>query len=127
MAIATLFIQHGAWHILFYSMLEACALACAFVYHARHIADHEHLELADGCLLVERVQGGAVQRLQLDSRWTRVVSPRRAHELIYLEAKGMKIEVGRFISDVKRQEVARELRRELTAEAGFFCAAQTPN
>src|SRR4051812_33579334 len=59
--VAISFALRGVWHVLAFSVLEICAVACAFFYYARHATDHEHIALIDGCLLIERVEAGRVQ------------------------------------------------------------------
>lgn len=40
-------------------------------------------------------------------------SPRRAGELVNIEARGIRVEVGRFVNEAKRLQMVRELQREL--------------
>jgi uncharacterized membrane protein len=112
-AVATSFMMLGAWHVFAYAMLEMAAVALAFLHYARHATDHEHIALLDDCLLVEQVSAGETQQVRLDPCWTRIAFPRHAQDLIHLEARGVKIEVGRFVTEAKRRQFARELREEL--------------
>jgi uncharacterized membrane protein len=122
-AVAMMFTLQGAWYVLIFSMLEMSALALAFLYYARHATDHEHIALVDGCLLVERIVAGEVQQIRLDPYWTRIAVPKQTESLINLEAKGVKIEVGRFVTAAKRRQVAQELRQELRRSS--FMISQT--
>jgi uncharacterized membrane protein len=113
LSVAMMFTLQGAWYVLVFSMLEMSAVALAFLCYARHASDHEHIVLVDGCLLVEKIVAGKVQQTRLDPYWTRIALPDRTQDLINLEAKGIKIEVGRFVTVAKRRQVAQELRQEL--------------
>jgi uncharacterized membrane protein len=112
-SVATMFTLQGAWVVLVFSVMEMSAVALAFLYYARHATDHEHIALVDGFLLIERIEAGQVQQTRLDPHWTRIALPKNACDLINLEAKGVKIEVGRFVTVAKRRKVAQELRQAL--------------
>ncbi|MGZ8291306.1 MAG: DUF2244 domain-containing protein, partial [Telluria sp.] len=56
---------------------------------------------------------GDVRQVRLDPYWTRIDPPTRRHNLIGLESRGVKVEVGGFVSEKVRRQVAQELRREL--------------
>jgi uncharacterized membrane protein len=104
---------HGAWCVLGYAMLETVVTALAFVIHARHVADQEHIALTDGCLLIGRIEAGRLEQTRLDPYWTRIALPSRSRGLIRLEAKGVQIDIGRFVTEAKRRQVAQELRQAL--------------
>lgn len=112
-SVALMFTLLGAWYVLAFSVFEMAAVALAFLHYARHATDHEHIALDDGCLLVERIEAGKVRQTRLDPHWTRIALPNRTQDLINLEAKGVKIEVGRHVTAAKRRQVAQELRQEL--------------
>ncbi|MFL6672827.1 MAG: DUF2244 domain-containing protein [Massilia sp.] len=112
--IALFFVLQGIWFVFAFALVEMAGIACALLNYARHALDHEHITLYDGCLLVERVQAGQLQQVRLDPSWTRIALPdNRRRSLIQLESRGVKVEVGSFVSDAIRQQVAQELRREL--------------
>ena len=117
-ALGLLFAWHGLWYVLVFAILETAAMALAFLQYARHTTDYEHIALMDDCLLIERVQAGRIQQTRLNPYWTRIGMPSGAGDLINLEAKGVKIEVGRFVTREKRKQVAQELRQEL--RGGLF-------
>lgn len=104
---------HGAWCVLAYALLETAVVALAFVSHARHVTDQEHIALTDGCLLIGRIEAGRLEQTRLDPYWTRIALPNRARDLIRLEAKGVRIDIGRFVTEEKRRQVAQELRQAL--------------
>ncbi|WP_136419880.1 DUF2244 domain-containing protein [Herbaspirillum sp. ST 5-3] len=114
--IALWFLWHGAWHVLAFVMLESAAVACAFCHYARHATDREHIALDDGYLLIEQCLAGEVRQIRLDPYWTRVAPPDDTQDLINLEAKGIRIAVGLFVTEERRRQVALELRAELNRE-----------
>jgi uncharacterized membrane protein len=109
------FVWHGAWIVLLFALLELSAVALAFLHYARHALDHEHIALADGCLLVEQVEAGRTRQIRLDPCRTRISAPQRPQDLICLQANGMHIEVGRFVTAPKRSQLAQELQRNLSS------------
>jgi uncharacterized membrane protein len=110
-SVAAGFLLLGAWQVFFFAGLEMAAVALAFLIYARHAIDHEHIALDDDCLSIERIEAGRMQRLRLDRRGIRIAVPNRPADLILLEAGALQIEVGRFVTPARRQQVALELRR----------------
>jgi uncharacterized membrane protein len=109
-----LFFLHGIWVVLAFSLLELALVGCALVIYARHALDHEHIALSDACLLVERIEADRREQARLDPLWTRVIAPdERKRALIRLESRGVKVEVGRFVTEARRRQVERELRQAL--------------
>lgn len=117
LAVALMFTLQGAWLVLAFSVFEMVVVALAFLHYARHATDHEHIALLDGCLLVETIEAGKVRQTRLDPHWTRIALPNRTQDLINLEAKGVRIEVGRHVTVAKRRQFAQELRQELRRES----------
>ena len=111
--VASYFVMHGAWVVMVFALLEMTAVAAAFIYFGRHATDRECISLSDAGLLVELVQAERSSRFQLDPRRTRVANPEPRQRLIRLEANGERVEVGRYLTERKRQEFAQELNREL--------------
>ena len=111
--VATYFVMHGAWLVMVFAMLEMTAVAAAFIYFGRHATDRECISLSDAGLLVELVQAERSLSYRLDPRRTLVAIPEPRQRLIRLEANGERVEVGRYLTERKRQEFAQELNREL--------------
>lgn len=103
----------GAWYVLIFSALEMSLLACAFLYYLRHAGDYEHIALGSNFLLIERVSGGRAEEIRLDPRRTRILPPRPGRRLIRLRAGAVEAEVGRFVAEARRRQVALELREKL--------------
>jgi uncharacterized membrane protein len=116
LAVSLPFALHGAWIVLAFTFLELLLAAAAFLHYARHATDREHIALIDGCLLVERIEAGETRQTRLDRYWTRVIAPRDDRDLINLEARGIKVEVGRFVTEAARRQFVLELRRELRGD-----------
>jgi uncharacterized membrane protein len=118
-SVGSFFAWHGAWFVLLFSALEMSAVTAAFLIYCRHAADHEHIVLENGSLLVERAVGGKVSATRLDLYWTRMQvpdpNPGLNAGLITLEARGVKVEIGAYLPDARRRQFARELRDELVS------------
>jgi len=111
--VAGMFTWRGAWYVLAFAVAEMGAVGFAFFRYARHATDRERLALNDDCLLVELVEVERVSRFKLDARRIRIESPLTRGALIGLEANGTRVEVGRFLTEWKRRELVRDLRRAL--------------
>jgi len=115
--VAIFFAASGAWFILGFALLELLAVGIAFLLYARHATDREHIALKEDCLLVEVIQVETVRQFRLDPRWTRVEPPvSGSSELVRLEANGTRVEIGRFLTEWKRREFARELKSALALQ-----------
>ena len=111
--VALYFMVYGAWVIMLFAVLEMLAVGCAFVYCGRHAGDKESVVLGDDELVVELVEAERIQQFRMDPRRTRIEIPALRHGLIALEANGDRIEVGRFLTERKRHQFAKELRSGL--------------
>lgn len=114
--VASFFTLYGAWYVLAFSVVEIVALGCALVVCGRHANDREYIALESNRLLVELVEVEQVTQFALDRYRTRIEPPAPGHKLIRLEANGIKVEVGRFLTEWKRREFARELQSALASE-----------
>ncbi len=114
--VAGTFAMRGAWYVLGFAVVEQLAVGTAFFLYARHANDREHIELAEECLLVELVQVERIRQFRLDPRWTRVEPPEGARGLVGLAERNTRIEVGRFLTERRRRELARELQSALASE-----------
>lgn len=107
------FALRGLWFVLAFSFIDALVVVCALLYYARHATDHERIALDEHGLLIERSNGGAVQRVWLDPYRTRLTVPPGPRTRIELEARGVKVEVGVFAPEPARRQLALELQRAL--------------
>lgn len=111
--ISAVFAAQGAWLVVPFAGIELVALAVAFLVHARHAGDYERIVLADGSVLVERLHGGSLARVECQASWVRVEYQGARRELIRLVAAGREMAVGRFVPDAERTRLARELRASI--------------
>jgi uncharacterized membrane protein len=112
--VALVFALHGLWIVLAFALLEIAGVIAALVHYARHATDRERIALAEGCLLVERIEAGQHALVRLDPTWTRIALPDTPQrKLIELESRGVKVAIGSFVSETRRQQVAVELRHAL--------------
>ena len=111
--VASYFTWHGAWLIMVFAVLEMAAVAAAFLYFGRHATDRECIALNEAELVVELIQAEKISQFRLDPSRTRVALPAARHGLIGLEGSAGRVEVGRFLTERKRREFARELNQEL--------------
>jgi uncharacterized membrane protein len=119
LTVALAFFLRGVWIVLAFSLLELSCVGLALLLYARHALDRERISLSSECLLIECIQAEVRSQARLDPLWTRVLGgpdaapdgQRRA--LITLESRGVRVEVGRFVGDAQRRQVARELRLAL--------------
>jgi uncharacterized membrane protein len=113
LAIAAAFTAQGAWVVLPFACVEVLALGVAFVVYARHASDYERIVLCRGCLLVETCRAERLRREQCEPARTRVEYTGTKRELIGLVAQGRRIDVGRFVPESDRPDLARQLRNQL--------------
>ena len=115
--VATFFAVSGAWYVLGFALVEQFAVGIAFLLYARHATDREHIALEENCLLVEVIQVEHVRQFRLDPRLTRVEPPVSGSSgLVCLEANGTRVEIGRFLTEWKRRELAQELKGALALQ-----------
>jgi uncharacterized membrane protein len=114
--IGLVFLLQGVWIVLAFSLLEMAAVGWALLHYARHALDVERIALTERALVVERVDAGRHSRFSLDPLRTRVQPPLpRARKLILLESPGNCVEIGSYVSEPVRQQVAQELARAMRA------------
>lgn len=116
-AIAGFFTWYGAWYVMGFSMLEMVLVGGAFLLFARHATDREYIALDRDWLLIELVEAEQAVSFRLDPRMARIEIPAAHHRLITIEERGIKVEVGRFLTYFKRQQFAQELRSALSAHS----------
>lgn len=114
--IALAFLLQGIWIVLAFAIVEMAAVGWALLHYARHALDVESIALTERYLLVERIDAGRRSHFQLDPLRTRIQPPvPRARKLILLESPGTSIEIGSYVSEPIRQQVAQELARAMRA------------
>jgi uncharacterized membrane protein len=121
-AIGVAFAAHGLWMVLPFVGLELLAVALAFIFYGRHAADYERIELRDGWIDVEHVEGPRRRRWRVPAPWVRLeVQPagpgERGRARVHLTARGERVEIGRHLLDARRLALAAELKRALAEPA----------
>ena len=107
--VAAICVAMGAWQIIFFTLLELTAVTVAFLVYARHATDCEHIALSADCLLIEQSDGGKVRQMRLDPLSARIGVPKQPRDLIQVEARGVRVEVGRHVTAARRIQVAKEM------------------
>ena len=114
--IALVFLLQGIWIVFAFALVEMGAVGLALLHYARHALDEERIALLDACLVVERIDAGRRHEFRLDPRRLRVHPPApRVQKLIRLESRELSVEVGSYVSEPIRAQVAQELHRALRA------------
>lgn len=113
LTVAVLFTLRGAWYILGFAVLELAAVGLAFFHYGRHATDRERIVLSEDTLLIELIQAEQASPRRLNLRAARVELPDAHRGLIVVEAAGVRVEVGRFLTSWRRREFAGELAQAL--------------
>lgn len=100
----------GAILVLPFAMLEILLLMGAAFIYSRHAADQDFIGLRDDLLRVETHRGPQVLRWDFNPRWVRI-EPRDANgSLVRLSGHGKFVDVGRYLREDLRLQLASELR-----------------
>jgi uncharacterized membrane protein len=112
--IALFFLVQGFWIVLAFALLEMLAVGWALLHYARHALDVERIALTERALVVERIDAGRRSQFRFDPVRTRVEPPLpRRQKLIRLESPAACVEIGSYVSEPVRQQVAQELARAM--------------
>jgi uncharacterized membrane protein len=108
------FLLHGVWQVLAFTLPELSLVGLALLLYARHALDREFIVLSAGGLTIDCVSANRHHIIRLDPLWVRVSLPDRpSRALLRLESRGVRVEIGRFVTEARRRQVARELRLAL--------------
>lgn len=110
--IASAFAALGAWLILPFAGLEMLVLYLAFRYVDRHAADYERVAIDGDRVEVERHEAGRTRRFEFNRCWARVVATGDGARLA-LRSHGRELEIGHYMNDVQRRDLARALKSRL--------------
>ena len=110
--IAAAFAALGAWLILPFAGIEMLVLYLAFRYMDRHAADYERIAIEGDRVSVEHFEAGRTRSQELHRYWARLaVSPDGSR--LVLRSHGRELEIGRYMSNEQRLDLARVLKRRL--------------
>ncbi|WP_187395101.1 DUF2244 domain-containing protein [Pigmentiphaga aceris] len=113
-AIAICFGLMQLWVIVAFCMLQVGVVSACYVHFALHAFDGESIRMADdGNLEVEVVRGRDISFHQFNPAWTRVERGGKDSARLYLCSGNQRVEVGHFLTPVRRHALERELRRAL--------------
>ena len=112
--IAAAFATFGAWLILPFAGLEMLVLFVAFRYMERHAADYELIEIDGDTVKVEWASGNNLLGGAFNRHWAQVVVNGDGSRLA-LRSHGRELEIGRYMTDGQRLELARTLKHRLHA------------
>jgi uncharacterized membrane protein len=108
----------GYWLILPFAGLEIGLLAWVFAGLRHHEGDYESLVIEDDVVTLEWRAGGRSERREMNRKWARVEcdcrTPGRSCRLCVV-SHGRATEVGLYLSDEDRLELAATLRSKLQA------------
>lgn len=116
LGVAAIFWVFGARLVMPFTWCELLAVGVALLVFARHAGDRERIALADGRLVVERMDGGRVERMEFAQAGVRVVPKVDGRSLVGLCGRDGRIAVGRFLRPELRPLLADELREALRGE-----------
>jgi uncharacterized membrane protein len=116
---AVLFAALGAWPILGFLGGEVLVVLGMVATHRRwNRAAHETVLLTEGRLLVTRADGrGGQERMELEPYWATLTLQERAGAvpLLTAQARGRRVEIGRFLAPDDKRAFAAALDRALRA------------
>lgn len=127
LGIALVFTLRGAWMVLAFALIETTAVGAALLHYTRHALDHERIRLGEDCLLVERADGARRLAFRLDPSHARVSLPDAGmRTLVLIEARGVRVEIGRYLTPSARLELVRTLRAALRGASLLYPAGRRP-
>ena len=112
----------GAWMVLPFAGVELLALTAAFLVYGAHATDGEKVRLSDGLVVVEVINGNAVQVHEFPAWQVRLIaedgpgnlwSGRMATRRLYLACGNRRLEVGRHLGVQRRVAMEGDLRAAL--------------
>lgn len=113
LAVALFFAFHGVWMVLPFAGLEIVVLGWAFFHLHCHARDFERITVDDNRVLVETLDYKRTYRTEFQRYWARVIlrnTPVTRRARLFLRSHGREIEIGRFMNDEERAQVARQMR-----------------
>jgi uncharacterized membrane protein len=119
-AFGVAFAAQGFWMVLPFVGLEVVAVAAAFVCYGRHAADFERIELQSGRIVVARQEGAQRSEVSFELPWVRAEvsqfgTGHGTRVQVELVSTRQRVEVGRYLVDVRRAALGQELRAALAS------------
>ncbi|HMA11675.1 MAG TPA: DUF2244 domain-containing protein [Steroidobacteraceae bacterium] len=114
-AIALAFALQGMWPVLPFAGLEIGVLVWALRASMRQSRHRETIQVCQDVIRIERHDRAGIHHAEFARHWARVsVRPgaqRRHPSRLLIESQGRHCELGRFLTEEERQDIARRLRR----------------
>lgn len=108
--IAAAFAALGAWPILPFAGIEVLVLGLAWRWSLRHAADFERVAVEGERVVLDAGGASGWRRVEFQRYWARLVVKESAPGYrIALTSHGREVEVGRYLGESRRRELAREL------------------
>lgn len=111
LSIAIAFGFAGAWLVFPFAGLELLALAYAFYFIHCHAEDYESITIEGDHLAIEQHHYKNTSQVVFHRYWAQVIvrkSPSGEHRL-WLRSHGNEVEIGRFMNDRQRLDLAEQL------------------
>ncbi|CAB3691431.1 DUF2244 domain-containing protein [Trinickia soli] len=114
-AIALSLFVRGAWPVVPFTGIELLVVGVAFVIHARHAIDYEHIRLFPNRLVIEQMSGQRLTQFEFNPRWVRVEQGASPRDPVKVVSRGQAVVVGVHLAQYRRASFASELRAALGA------------
>jgi uncharacterized membrane protein len=116
LAISLAFAVHGAWLVVPFAGLECLGLYLAYRWLKRHESDYECITVDAERVIVDSSEGGTITRREFSRAWVQVVvnDGNDGHASICLRSHGRSVEIGKWLTDHARIEVARQLKQRIS-------------
>lgn len=114
-AIALVFTLQGMWPVLPFAGLEIGVLVWALRRSMRHSRHRETIQVSHDIIRIEQRDRAGIHHVEFTRHWTRVsVRPaalRRHPSRLLVESQGRHCELGRFLTEEERRDIAHRLRQ----------------
>lgn len=107
----------GLWLVFPFVGLELLALAYAFYYVNCHASDYESITVDDDRLIVEKRSYKQTSQFVLNPYWAQVAlrDAPNGNLQLYLRSHGKQIEIGNYMNNEQRAELAQQLQKRTGA------------
>jgi uncharacterized membrane protein len=112
----------GLWPTLFYALATVIALGVSMHIGYRYTQQREVVVVDGEQLAVEKGHRNLEQRVEFPRGWAQVVITEEPHfagivSHLFIRSHGQQVEVGRFLDDRERRELAARLRPLIASDA----------
>lgn len=113
--VAIAFAVAGIWMVLPFAGIELFALGYAFYFISLHAQDYEDITINCNSLIIEKRNNKKISQTNLNPYWAQVVvEPVASGDTrIWLRSHGKSVEVGCYMNELERVDLAKELRARI--------------